>query len=63
MAVISRHTELGIDLVGEAVRIVAEAFDLGECAAPAMPVIFHPGPQRFAARAVARPIDTELGPR
>src|ERR1022692_5178087 len=64
-AFISReHIDLGVDLVGQAVGIVAKAVDLRERAAPARRVdlpTWTPALRRV--RRVARAIDTKLGRR
>src|SRR2546423_598792 len=56
--------DLGVDLVGQAVRIVTEAFDLGERPPPAIRVDLPtrtPALRRVGS--VARAIDTKLGHR
>src|SRR6266404_1554284 len=58
------HIDLGVDLVGQAVRIVAEAFDLRERPPPAIRVdlpTWTPALRRVGS--VARAIDTKLGHR
>src|SRR5436309_379826 len=58
------HVDLGVDLVGQAVRIIAEAFDLGERAPPPRCIdlpTWTPALRRV--HRVARAIDTKLGHR
>src|ERR1700686_4941449 len=64
-AFISReHIDLGVDLVGQTVRIVAEAFDLGERTAPAIGVDLPTWAPAFPRiRCVALVIDAEFGRR
>src|ERR1700736_1785956 len=64
-AFISRQNiDLGVDLVGQAVRIVAEAFDLRERSAPAIGIDLPTwAPALRRVRRVALAIDTKLGHR
>src|SRR5438445_779355 len=64
-AFISRgHIDVGVDLVGQTVRIVAEAFDLCERPSPAVRVDLPTrAPALCRVRCVARAIDTKLGRR